>query len=335
MIRVVAVEVVRRAVAAASKPDRVGRLRRRIAATYPLDFNRTFDSLLFVAGTGRSGTTWLVDLLDADRSHRVIFEPFTPQYGALGERRIPRYVRPSTRDDELTEVVGRILLARFKSTQWTARGNDRLVSRRRIIKDVQSNLRLGWMRENFPHFPIVLIIRHPCAVAASRQRLKDVRSVERILEDPLLVEDHLAPYMESLRGLESPFDNEIARWCIETRVPLDQMMNGLDIEVVLYERLVADPFPILERLWRRLGQTPPPELQERLHVPSLTAYRPDDPLPSPEKAVDDWVDRLSADQTSRALELLAAFDLDWLYGESPHPRVEDVRQGLDGLDGVR
>jgi len=328
MIRAVAVEVVRRAVAAASKPDRIGRLRRRIAARHPLDFNRTFDSLLFVAGTGRSGTTWLADLLDADRSHRVIFEPFTPKYGALGERRIPRYVRPSTRDHELTEVVGPILLGKFKSTQWTARGNDRLVSRRRIMKGVQSNLRLGWMRESFPRFPIVLIIRHPCAVAASRQRLKDVRSVERILEDPLLVEDHLAPYMQSLRGLESPFDNEIARWCIETRVPLNQMAAGLDIEVVLYERLVSEPLRVMETLYERLGRTPPAELEEHLHVPSLTAYRPDEPLPSTEKAVDEWRDRLSAEQISRALELISAFELDWLYGDSPQPRVEDVRNGL-------
>src|SRR6478609_8521513 len=149
----------RRLAAGLAKPDRIKRLKRRIALEHPLDFNRTFDSLIFVAGTGRSGTTWLVDLLNAENRHRVIFEPLRPNFGALGKGDIPRYIRPDNDDPELVELVRKILLARFKSTRWTGRGNTRVVSRSRIIKDVHSNLRLGWLREQFPPFPLFLIIR--------------------------------------------------------------------------------------------------------------------------------------------------------------------------------
>jgi Sulfotransferase family len=322
------VGAVRKLVAGASRPDRIGRLRRRIAATHPLDFNRNFDSLVFVAGSGRSGTTWLVDLLNADRSYRVIFEPLTFRLGALGGRQLPRYVRPSTRDPELTATVERILLARFKSTQWTARGNDRLFSTRRIVKDVQSNLRLAWMRESFPPFPIILIIRHPCAVAASRDRLRNVRPIDEFLEDSRLVEDHLAPLAEQLTRLESPFEVEIARWCIETHIPLKQMAEGLELEVVLYEQLVSNPSQVLEPVFNRLGRKPPAALVDRLGVPSLTAYRPDAPLPSTARAVDEWQERVTDEQLQRALELVDLFGLGWLYGEDPRPRVSAVAQRI-------
>lgn len=325
--------VVHRLLAGASRPDRLGRLRRRLAAAHPLDFNRTFDSLLFVAGTGRSGTTWLADLLNADGRYRVIFEPFRTKWGVLGERRLPRYIRPSNDDPELTETVRRVLLARFKSNQWTARGNDRLISTRRIIKDVDSNLRLAWFRARFPSFPLVLIVRHPCGVAGSRARLGDAGTLDMFLTDRDLVADHLAPHVDRLRQLDSPFALAVARWCIETYVPLRQLGEGLEVEVVLYEQLVADPVAVVSGLLDRLGLPKPRRLADRVAVPSLTAYRPDAPLDSAALAVDEWTRRVSDDDAAQAVELLRAFGLDWLYGEDPQPRVAAVTPRLGAHGG--
>lgn len=316
--------VVQKLVGGALKPDPLGRLRRRVAATHPLDFNRTFDSLVFVAGTGRSGTTWLVDLLNADRRYRVIFEPFRAKWGVVGERRLPRYIRPLNDDPELIETVRRILLARFPSNQWTARGSERIFSKRRIIKDVDSNLRLAWFRAQFPRFPVVLIVRHPCGVAASRARLGDLTTLNAFLTDRDLLEDHLAPYAKRLRSLETPFEIEVARWCVETYVPLRQASAGLDIEVVLYERLVADPEGTVARLLDRLGLPAPRGLAHRVGVPSLTAYREDEPLESAALAADEWTRRLAEDEIARAVELIELFGLDWLYGPDAMPRVASI-----------
>src|SRR3954469_6227762 len=119
------------------------RLKLKLAREHPLDFNRSFGSLIFVAGTGRSGTTGLAGVLNAGRG-RIIFEPLRVRWGAVGDRELPRYIAPDTNDADLEQLVRSILLARFKSNEWTGRGNTRVVSRRRIIKDVHSNLRLGW-----------------------------------------------------------------------------------------------------------------------------------------------------------------------------------------------
>jgi hypothetical protein len=299
----------------------LGRAKRLLAATCPLDFNRTFGSLLFVAGTGRSGTTWLGDLLNADGRRRVIFEPFMPGSRALGGNEVPRYLRPTDRDPATIAAVERILLAKFRSSRWTSRGNDRLVSRQRMIKDVQSNLRLGWLREVFPPFPIVLIIRHPCAVAASRGRLGDMRSIQALLDEPALVEDHLLPFVEEIHRLQSPFERAVVRWCIETFVPLSQMAGGLDVEVVLYEHLVADPVNVVTSMLERLEIQVPDGLSARVNVPSHTAYRGKSPLGDPSKAKDEWQSILGPSEIERALELVAMFRLGWLYGPEADPRV--------------
>jgi len=57
------------------------------------DLSRWFSSLVFVAGTGRSGTTWLAQLLNANDQFRLIVEPFHPEFGVRVTRNLPRYIR--------------------------------------------------------------------------------------------------------------------------------------------------------------------------------------------------------------------------------------------------
>jgi hypothetical protein len=303
------------------------RLKLKLAREHPLDFNRSFGSLIFVAGTGRSGTTWLADVLNAGRG-RIIFEPLRVRWGAVGDRELPRYIAPDTNDADLEQLVRSILLARFKSNEWTGRGNTRVVSRRRIIKDVHSNLRLGWLRAKFPAFPLFLIIRHPCAVAASRDRLGDARSVATLLGEPALVSDYLEPFMPELEKLETPFEHEVAWWCIETLVPLRQFEQREDLNVVFYEHLLAQPDATVEGLFRSIGEAPPAAAYEQIERPSLTTYRAGGPLTDMTRALDEWQDRLSPAQIERTHELLAVFGLDWLYDTGPQPLVGSGAEAL-------
>jgi len=231
-------------------------------------------------------------------------------------------MRPEDDDPEVTEFVRTILLGKFKSNRLTGRDNERLISTRRIIKDVDSNLRLGWLRSQFPHFPIVYIIRHPCAVASSRQRLgKELLSIDGYLEEDALIADYLAPYVEALSQVRTPFEQAVAYWCIENYVPLRQIDEGLELVTVFYEDLVTDPDSALQHLFGALGQSPPRAAYESLAKPSLTTWRENDPLASPAQALDDWQRRLTAEELESARELVTLFGLDTLYSfDSGRPR---------------
>jgi hypothetical protein len=310
------------------RPERFKRLKRKVTTVFTLDLNRSFESLIFVAGTGRSGTTWLLELLNADNRHRVIFEPFRPQWGALGSRELPVYLRPGTNDPEFEDVVQDVLLGRLRSNRLTGRGNERLVSTSRIVKDVDSNLKLGWLRARFPPFPIVYIIRHPCAVAASRKRLGNDVPLNAFLEDGPLVEDYLHPFADTLVSLATPFEHAVAAWCIENYVPLRQIEEeGLDVTTVLYEDLVANPAVVLRDIFKGLQRELPTEALENVGRLSLTAWRTDAPLPAAAHSLGDWQQRLTDDEIETARALVKTFQLDRLYGPEHWP---EARAGLAG-----
>ena len=230
---------------------------RWIETAHPLDVNRSLESLVFVAGSGRSGTTWLGQLLNAENGFRFIFEPFNPRLGADGAELLPRYVPPEERDAGLRDEFLRYLHGRAGNA-WTGQYNLRMLSSRRLIKDIHSNLRLGWFRRCFEPFPIVLVVRHPFAVAVSQLRIGLALELPYYLADSKLIADHLAPFENALRGARSEFAQRVLQWCVETYVPLRQLRESQRVTIVLYERLVADPQAVLEPIFRQLGLTMTP-----------------------------------------------------------------------------
>ena len=68
--------------------------------------------------------------------------------------------------------------------EWIDQDRGRLNSARDsgkiLVKDIRVNGLLGWIDKNF-HCSIVYIIRHPCAVIASRLKLKWETHIEAFL----------------------------------------------------------------------------------------------------------------------------------------------------------
>ena len=230
-----------------------------------------------------------------------------------------QYIKPGTDDPALTLPIERILAGRIRDP-WTDQHNTRLIANRRLVKDPWSNLMLGWMSRRYPQMPVVLVIRHPCAVVASQLAMGAWKwhvDLEAVLSQRTLVEDHLAPHLDVVRAAETVFERHVVLWCIENLVALSQL-EGRRAHIVFYEDLCLDPIPQLELLFDFVGMPFDPEAGPDTRRPSALT-RTDSAIATGEGPVDGWRRHVDPGDVRRAADLLAVFGLDTIYGEGSLP----------------
>jgi Sulfotransferase family len=281
-------------------------------------------SSVFLAGSGRSGTTWLSEIINHGGRYRYVFEPFNPgEVGVFKHFRSKQYLRPGDRREEFLEPARRVLTGGLRDP-WTDRFNRRFVARRRLIKDIRANLLLGWMRANFPGMPIILLLRHPCAVVSSRLALGWRDNLSETMEQEDLVEDFLLPREAEIRAARDDFERHLYLWCIDNYVPLKQFGPG-EIHLSFYENLLVNPEAELRSLFAFLGEDLDDRVYGKLERPSPLS-RKGTTAPS----VDGWRSHTGRRRLERTIEILSLFGLDRLYGEGAMP---DPSGAL--MDGVR
>ena len=143
------------------------RLRTALARQFYRDPGPEIARSILVAGTARSGTTWLANIIDAQLGCRILFEPFHPKVEAYEADQLFPYVRPGEQAPRLHQYAERVLRGQIRDP-WIDSEATRLWPKYRLIKDVRLNLVLKWFCDTFPEVPVLLIVRHPCAVVLSR-----------------------------------------------------------------------------------------------------------------------------------------------------------------------
>ncbi len=284
--------------------------------------NHDIARTVFLAGCGRSGTTWLSEVLNADRHYHYLFEPFnnkkTRSWRNFAYR---QYLARDGRYPEALESASAILAGRTHS-RWIDSQNRALISGDRLVKDTRTNLMLGWLRQNFPSMPLVLLTRHPLAVTRSREKLGwgPGVSLEALQAQPELMRRHLDGYRSLLDELAGDdFAMQIVNWCIEHLVPLRELGEG-EYCMVVYESLVRDPDAELERLFTYLGRELTAAHRGRLSRASATASRGTRSSLDARRLLRPWEGKLSGAQEQQAREIVAAFGL------------EELLQRIDGAD---
>lgn len=279
-----------------------------------------FRETVLLAGSGRSGTTWLMELLNFDDHYRSIFEPLHPLLMAERGFRPIQYLRPDNLDPAYMEPLAAVLAGRVRH-QWTDKFNRQIFVKRRLIKCIHANLLLKWIRVNFPEIPIIFLLRHPCAVAWSRLKVGFLAPIGHFLAQEQLMEDYLAPFATILKDSTDPFDRHILMWCVENFVPLHQL-DRADYSLVYYEHLVSRPEPELRRLCAVIGRPYKPAMQEFVSRPSALVKKHSAILTGRD-LVEGWRQEVRPDQVRRANDLLASFGLDTLYGADGWPLGSD------------
>jgi len=288
------------------------------------------NATIFIAGMGRSGTTWVEAVVNHDFGHRVMFEPFlahdVPAAAAFPHN---PYVRPSDRDPDRLRAAETILSGR------TPRGTvDRhhrgWIFRRRIIKDVRCNLMLGYLKAIRPAMPLVFVVRNPWSIAASWIRLgwgnvpyEETLELDAILEQQELLAD-FPVIQRAMVGLDrsDAFERIIFQWCLLHLVPLRQLGDG-DAHMLRYEDLVREPLQTADRMAAYLQlRLEGPGLARALARSTTTDFLRRGPRMDRSALLSDWKAVLSPGQIDRGREILASFGLDRLYDENGLPLPE-------------
>jgi len=304
---------------------------RHAQVRYFIDHDSDHRKTVFVAGMGRSGTTWLAELLNFRNEYRFIFEPFDPQRVALASGfEEHTYLRE---DDARRQFIApaRAIVTGMVREHFVDQHNRKLICSRRIVKEVHANLLLRWLYRQFPGMPLVMIVRHPFAVAASRQATAEDKDLaQNFLAQTDLVVDYLRPYVDVMLSCVTPFERQIAAWCIETGVPFSQFRAN-ELCVVFYEHLVTDPLGTMRRVWAHLGKPFDARIAAAVARPSITTHSPVGLearwRAGADRILDAWKDQVSTTQLRRGLRLLDAFDVGGIYDHGAMPLVKDAPLG--------
>lgn len=280
-----------------------------------------------LASSHRSGSTWLSNIIESIGNFRVIFEPFhVKEVPGISHFLTRQYLRADDERANYIEPVNRILNGELHS-HWTDWQSKRLESRLLLVKTVRANLLLSWIKAHFPDVRLILLMRHPCAVAHSALSLKWQRNLEVFTRQQTLMEDHLALFRDYLLKTTTLFECSIYQWCIENYVPLKTLSKD-DVFLVYYEELCTEPKRIITELSRYMGLKLNKNVWKIVRQPSLTS-RSDSAVRSGTDLIKEWQQMLTDEEKRTARRITAHFGMDRIYDSNGMPDRRETEKLLE------
>jgi hypothetical protein len=274
-----------------------------------------------VAGTARSGTTWLADIIGSQISCRLMFEPFhSDKVEEFSKFQYFQYMRPHEKNEALFQYCKKIFSGDIRNG-WVDSKVERLWPQYRIIKEIRANLFLKWIHNMIPDVPILYIIRHPCAVVLSRMELgwATDTDIEPLLSQSKLVNDFLVDKIDTIKNAKTSEEKHAIIWCISNLVPIKQFSPG-ELNIIFYENLCLKPEVEVLRVFQAIQHKYQNSVLKVVGQPSTTTILRSAILTGDDK-VALWKKKLSSDQIKNIISTVRDFDLDYLYGESVTPLV--------------
>lgn len=221
---------------------------------------------IYLAGLPRSGTTWSGKALAAAAHTSMVDEPFNPEFHPEARDFDMQYIPRSARDtrfEKMLRKAAREDIYSRSSTYLPYRINTALPGARRpseqvIIKDVHTLLALESVAAAIEP-KIIVILRHPGAVAASWKRLGlkgDFHpQKERLLEQDRLINDHLQQFQEHMLASDDFYFNVGVYWgAVYYTIQQQAAKNGCGSCIfVTHEHLCDDPLGNFTSLFESVG----------------------------------------------------------------------------------
>jgi hypothetical protein len=281
---------------------------------------------LLVTGAHRTGTTWVGKMLAAG-GFAYVSEPLNVLHrpGVMAAP-VPHWYAYITRENDAaylpafqkTVALRYGLLAEIKSIQsrhdFLRMGRDlgiflrgRALHQPALLKDPFAVFSLPWFIERL-NCRVVVTVRHPAGFASSLKRLNWPFDFSNLLDQPLLMSDHLEPFRADMERVAA--DDVIGQaallWRMVYRVVHATVERFPSVIVLRHEDLSRDPQTGYARAFESLGLAYTAQVQERIGA-SSSSENPAELSRQKVHAVkldsranlDNWKKRLSADEIAR------------------------------------
>lgn len=283
------------------------------------DVNGDINRSIIIAGVGRSGTTWLANIIASQLPCRIMWEPFNPHtVEAFSKFNDFLYLCPTDPAPELYEYTRTVLKGDIRHA-WIDREISRILVDYRIIKEIRANLFLSWLHKKFPSVPLIFIIRHPCAVVLSRMEANwgADEDFNALMTQSELIDDHLKDRMDLIESARSTESRHAVLWAIQHLVPIKQFQHE-PLNIVFYENLCLKPDQEIPRIFQIIGHEVDASVYKYLKVPSRTTIRTS-AVVTGDNRVTKWKEKLSKKQIDDILSVVRDFNLDYIYGDQAIP----------------
>ncbi|MBC2608260.1 sulfotransferase domain-containing protein [Pelagicoccus albus] len=291
---------------------------------------KNYKEIVWLIGDGRSGTTWVSDLINHDKQYREMFEPFHPKYVRSFAFIDPHhYIKKGEENERLKDLLSRVFSGRYTHERIDSENNS-LVYKGIIVKDIFANLLSHWATSHFPHVKPVLLIRNPFAVAVSKYKKSDwywAIEPRHLLDQENLHQDYLLPFENIIKKVSDEKNhilNLILIWSIINYVPLRQFKRE-KLHICHYENVYLNPEQeILKVLKFVRGKNDIPNFHLPKHVinrPSRVVGKHSNMLSST-NPITTWKSELTPRLISEGMKILESFGLERLYDENSMPNLE-------------
>jgi hypothetical protein len=233
------------------------------------------DETIIIVGSPRSGTTWVMELLNQLPDYTTIFEPFNPtQFPQVEPINISQrhYEAEKTENESLRDYLINVFVGKISSQRPRYRmtvGNfvKRVSANKLIVKFVRANRLVPWVLFTFDDIRLVYLIRHPCATISSQIRTGytgyDVNdlgpSLNEIINDAKKI-GFDNTIIDKLKGINNETQKLAAVWAMDQIIPMKH--NHSRMFKFSYEDLMINNEKVIMNLLTFLDKK---ERYEKIH----------------------------------------------------------------------
>jgi hypothetical protein len=284
---------------------------------------------IFLFATRRGGSTWLMEVISANRGVKFLDQPFSINTGNLTAsqfRGMPKFdqgilihadAEQATRLESYAGNVVRGDLPVNAPYRFWQRGFE-IRSNRLLLKITDAGPMIDWFADRFDIAPVVLT-RHPIAQALSCIEASWAWNAPVFLRNQWYVENILGERLHSecleIARTGSILDRFVLDWALENVVPVRLLPDRPDWTFVSYEECVLHPEATLVRLAEALELGDPDRMLERVARPSrssrISKVNVGHLLATgePRRMVERWKETVNDADEHSAMSILTAFGI--------------------------